>query len=958
MDLFDSMVNDEILGEEIDTAVEFRPTLVIGLGGTGQEVMVRLKARFLETFGEEIFKIVKLLVFDTAQETVTVTTELGRPVTLTKDTELINFGHVPVAGLVKNIDMHPTIKVWLPERLPVQAIHAGAKQIRPLGRLAMFYHFNQDAKVKDRLLGAIRALGNIKLRGKLGESALVARSRGINIFIICSVCGGTGSGTFLDMAYLVKHLIQFSGIPQEFCFTNGILVLPQAFATVAKDDILANAYASLRELEYYSKAELGKLFARYPDGTVVTIQSRPFNICYLVDAVNEHGKLLSGLEDLSPMIAESVFLQIASQVGQATKSVFDNVKSLDDLALNPEGEESPTAFSSLSAAALVFPARWIISTCAYRFGHQFISEGLLREADPRKADEGAKLFIEQTKLPPKPLLTELARDAQGNVITIRLSATPLEDVPDDQLLRQMDMMLGRYENTRLRKDFQKALDVNVQKMNSQVAEAIQKETARLVDNPEYGPRYALGFLENLSARYDRLIALFAKERAQITEQLKRGKKQRDGLRQALENAIGSFVIGRGGRVAKARNAYLQAVEGAFAGDFEIQKQNAAMRLLADLKRVADEQFKEVSALVDKLGQVHERFQQGARSLGREAGRMPHVLSTDITSPEDVESYYNRYAREVSEELTRFIDQIGSLYDWRDRLALDIAQDIFNFVREPFEPVTQEKIEQIIEAKHRQISLEQRLEELREDSIPFWNYNPVRMQSGGDLESIRVIGVEDGSHSIFVEAIRARESLVTTRDHHQVTVLHTKHGLPIFALQQIDDWRRKYEEHISRRRSPLHLFPALPWVQDIKAGKQWFAVAEALGFITKKGVWYYCTPKDSRLDPIRLAQGLEVALDRFLSDPQLLSEIQEMIEAKIAEIGNDEAAIAIYEYEHRQRSPGPVAKIELELQLAAGEFRQQMGYDENRVIAVQAKKADELGPTEESTPPEGAASTSG
>lgn len=924
---------DEIDAVETLASVEFRPTLVIGLGGTGHEVVVRLKARFLETFGPDIFRIVKLLVFDTAQETVHVTNELGADVTLTKDTELINIGHVPVSSLLSNLEVNPTIEAWLPaDELSVSAIHAGAKMIRPLGRLAFFYHYKQDAKIRDLLLSVIRALGSIKLRGTVGNSVVIAKSRGINVFIINSVCGGTGSGAFLDMAYLVRELIRFSGIPQEYCFVNGLLVLPQAFANVAKDDIMANAYAALRELEYFSGE--GRFFARYPDDTEVTVRTRPFNICYLVDAVNEQGKLLSGLEELAPMIAESVFIQISSQVGRATMSVFDNVKSISSSAPDWEGREVPTCFSSLGISALVFPAWLIINTCAYRFGHQFIGEGLLRAADEKAADEIAKRFIEGQKLPPKPLSVALSADARGTTIIVRLSATPLADVGDKELLRRLEQMLANFEAQKLNRDFRQAVERNSERLKRSVSQAIVRETQRLVDDPQYGPHQARAFLERLSVRFTALINAFARERGQITERQQRLRRGQPALRKALSDAIISFPIGRGRRIAKARDDYIRSKEAQFSTDFDVQTVNAAMRLFTDLKTIVDQQTKEVSALIDKLGQVQDRFQRGADALKR--ARRLLLLSTDITSSDDVNAYYQERKREVESELTRFTSELGSLYAWSERRVGEIARDIFDFVRQQFISVVDEKIEQIIERKGKHTSPAQYLQDLRDYAVPFWNYSAARLGATVELESIVAIGVEDMSVSIFSEQIRRGETLTTTLDPHQITVLHTKHGLPLFALTQIDAWAKKYETHISRDLSPLHLFPNLPWLQDIEQGKQYFALGQAFDYITKKGVWYYCQRKDERLDDVQLGQGLDTAIERFLSDTALLKEVEEMIRERIRQIGNDQAAVIIYDYERRPRSSGPQAKTELELQLAAGQFREEMGYSESDVLAARAK----------------------
>jgi len=913
-------LQDRTYEDEIESYIEFRPTLVIGLGGTGHEVLVRLKALFIQNFGEEIFRVVKLRTFDTADESIAVPTETGQLVHLDKDSELINIGHVPVQGIVRNIDRNPAIKAWLPEKLPVRAITAGAKQIRPLGRLALFYHYDHDAKVRDRLQAVIRSLANIKLKGVIGEGAQVARTRGVNVFIICSLCGGTGSGTVIDMAYLVRRLIEYSGIRQEYCFVNGILVLPQAFAMVASDAIMANAYASLRELNYYTRE--GGFSAEYPDGMQVSVHNRPFNICYLVDAVNENGKMLTGLEDLAPMIAESIFLQIGSQVGHATESVFDNVKSLDGLDNN-----EVTAFSSLGTASLVFPAKRIIETCAYRFGQQMIREGVLRESTANP-DQLAKEFVEKAQLIPKALLLELSRDPRGRPILVRLVATGLGKIKTEEVVQHTERFLQMYETRRLNSDFKKATDQNLARLQAKISQLLRQETIRLTDDPAYGPRFAAAFLKLLSRRLSALMSGFDRERRQISQQLNRQKKALSALHDALKNAAGSFPVGRGRRVAKARDEYIEARQKQFGGQFEVRKRNLAINLLSHLGATASGLLKEVNTLLDKFSAIEERFVREAQELEQESGQMRFILSTDITDLRDVDRYYNQYAREVGREYTRFLERRQSLYTLGNKKEDEIGHFVFDFAQELFQPVAQETLEDMIRQRREQTRPEQRLEDLREDSVPFWNYDVTRMSSGGDLESIRVMGVEDKDTTLYKDLIRRGESLISTRDPHRITVLHSKHGLPIFALEQIDFYQSKYEDHIRRQVSPLHLYPDLPWLEGEEVARQWFALGQAFGFIEKTGVWYYCQPRDElERDTgrkIRLTQGLSASLNQFVHDPNLVEDISKMVEEKIRKIGNEEALQILGKYlEQPQSQDTDVAKMELGLKKLAQKFKRQI-----------------------------------
>lgn len=907
--------------DEIEASLEFRPTLVIGLGGTGHEVLVRLKARFLDTFGEDAFKAIKLLVFDTADESLAVSTESGRLVSLLRDTELINIGHIPVERLIRNLDKHPAIKAWLPEKLPPRAITAGAKQIRPLGRLALFYHYNQDAKIQDRLTAVIRALANIKLKGaSAGEGAIVANTRGVNVFVVCSLCGGTGSGTFLDMAYLTRQILQNHGIRPEYCYINGVLVLPQAFAMVASDAIMANAYAALMELNYYTRE--GGFHVTYPDGMTVDAHARPFNICYLVDAVNEHGRMLTGLEDLAPMIAESIFLQTGSQVGQATKSVFDNVKSLDQM-----DNDEPTAFSGLGTASLVFPAQRIINTCAYRFGRQFIREGLLKNvAQDQDTDQIAKQFIEKMKMTPKSLMPELGRDAKGRIILIRLEATELGKVKDDQIIQEVDRFLQIYEVRRLNGEYKKFTDANMKHLQEKVISALQQETVRLVDDPAFGSYFAVGFLDNLARRLNALIGGFGRQRQKLNARLEQEKRATNALRDALSNAARSFIIGRGGRVSKAREKFIEAKQSEFAALFEIRKLTLAIALLSHLNTAVSEQRKKTTALIDKFNALEKRFEREARSLEAESGQMRFVLSTDISDLRDIDRYYEQYKRPVTQELSRFLERCKnkSLYSLTNQDEDTIGRFVFDFAREIFQPIEEERLEKIIQEKRERIPPESRLEDLRDDSVPFWNYDSTRMSRSGNIESIRVIGVEDKDTSYFRDMIRKGDTLASTRDPHQLTILHSKHGIPIFALEQIEMYRTKYEEHNRQQVSPLHLFRNLPWLRDNQIARQWFALGQAFGFIHKLGVWYYCKPIDELDEEKRLAQGLEASLNTFVNDPDLIQEMADMVEQEILRIGNEKTTEILTQYLKLPRSKDrDVAKLEENLQKQVRKFMQEM-----------------------------------
>jgi len=82
---------------EMQRQTNMRPTLLIGLGGTGQKVLVQLKARFIRNFGG-VPDAVRFLCFDTDQTPDKAQTE-GKVVSLTTDTELVNIGGIETANI-------------------------------------------------------------------------------------------------------------------------------------------------------------------------------------------------------------------------------------------------------------------------------------------------------------------------------------------------------------------------------------------------------------------------------------------------------------------------------------------------------------------------------------------------------------------------------------------------------------------------------------------------------------------------------------------------------------------------------------------------------------------------------------------------------------------------------------------------------------------------------------------
>ncbi len=227
-------------------------TLFIGIGGTGKEVLMRLRRKFFSMnenkYGHDF---IRYLWIDTDVDGPAICDENWAVVG-----EGISFGVRDAVNEVFNasvdrntlsqfydrINTFPHIRHWFPEDalkpLGYNALLNGAKGIRPLGRLAFAWHSSDIYSVIRENLSKIDV--NAFLDASLDNN--------IDIYVVGSLAGGTGSGMFLEIAKLIK-----ANWPTHSIY--GVFFLSDMFTSVGDNQYRdANCYAALQELDFYQNA--------------------------------------------------------------------------------------------------------------------------------------------------------------------------------------------------------------------------------------------------------------------------------------------------------------------------------------------------------------------------------------------------------------------------------------------------------------------------------------------------------------------------------------------------------------------------------------------------------------------------------------------------------------------------------------------------------------------------------
>ncbi|HEY0061810.1 MAG TPA: tubulin-like doman-containing protein [Telluria sp.] len=316
-------------GKKAELKVDLRPTLFIGAGGTGMEVMLRIRRRILsevwnrhhptrvESIGQ--FPVARFLHVDLDNNALI---DEGKSQRTDPWYELVKLADEE--RLVEAIDLHqyhesddslarfPLIENWMPlrpKKLRSLGIDPskGAGQIRAVARL---YLFDKYPKLRSRIKGALNFLssnaGNERKENyqRLGLQVDTAKFR---IVVIASAAGGTGAGTAIDLGWISKAIARQEVSDSQ---VDLVMLMPSGFAKANKERTEANAYATLMELETTMRDMNAQVRWAEPDSLVG--KGAPFDDVYFVDTANLANKATADVKDVYQMVADTLFEDFAS----------------------------------------------------------------------------------------------------------------------------------------------------------------------------------------------------------------------------------------------------------------------------------------------------------------------------------------------------------------------------------------------------------------------------------------------------------------------------------------------------------------------------------------------------------------------------------------------------------------------------------------------------------------------
>ena len=546
-------------------------TIAIGLGGTGVECLRMLKR---EVYGRirpddpkaEVpsYRHVRFLSVDSDRSSMG---KEGEPDALDWNTEVLDIGvpdpHALWAGLPM-IRRQPNMQWLSPELKPKGS--AGVGGVRQVGRLLLFQRCSQFIqKLTGLIVSAIVGLPSApKLR----------------IHIFTSLGGGTGSGIFLDVCYLVQYVLGTMGL-QSMARVCGYFFLPDVnlfrvrMMPHVQDYIKRNGFAAMQELDYCMDfANNGGAWDQdYGNGVKIHTQRPPVDDAWLISSGNE--------DEVSSGDTYKTALYTVAQ------------KVMEDLTA-PSTPPIPSGkYGILGLCSAVLPFREITTYLAAK-----VFEGLgdLRSREPARKD--VKEWIQGQGL-----------DCEALLGALRQGIQPFPPVDDASLAER-----------------EKQLHTNSAALLAETGEAslirrVQKSLIEIAGDVEKGPRYAAAMLHSLDGKdlsfwLDGCVTENGKYLAMARADMDLREKN---LRETLERFQGANILNR----RKRAQEYLKAIHQHFEGQFHIQEHEMMDRLLKGLREQLPRLYNRIfHPFAHVMEELQDTFRENLQYLSGPMARLP------------------------------------------------------------------------------------------------------------------------------------------------------------------------------------------------------------------------------------------------------------------------------------------------------------------------------------------------
>lgn len=809
-------------------------TIAIGLGGTGvdclknfkKEVYNRIKADNHDSKEASIpeYNHIKFLAIDTAADSIKSDRD-----DVSDDYAAIDsseFLKISVADITAALSAHGQLNrnanmKWLAhesegdkEPITIADMKDGAGGIRQAGRFAIIHRVNDIMNTMSGLISSVTQDHHDEL----------------SIHIFAGIGGGTGSGSFLDVCYIVKMILEQMALSGRTTVC-GYFFLPDVNLSkqeinnnrLLKEQIIRNGYAALKELDYCMNFESnGDQWEQYYDGNRYTSNLAPVDLCHLISSKNIDGGHSKNAYQYAVNVVTDYALEFTADQGgkfgmkQHRSNVNGHVSQI-------KGENGALhKYSILGASNAAVPYREINTYLATNLFAQF---GSIYDVEP--SEQAVMKVADDVGLNFNSLFREYIKGANIDGYMGIAKSLPVKQLKSDMnpLIQAFnnydDKILGQQDENgkQLQQELNESFDPRQSASNSTsvISRVFNNLYANVICNPANGPFYARNILNGLNnksllniidgiittnnekySHYHR-VAGECEEKVDMAKAAYLNKQNTKNTNNYVEAMI-NFYTNRGYSLAYNRfGAVLSQIKRQIS-ELSSKYFDKLCRVLKNLKDTFEENQSELKSMVAKgvsdddyvrpimtIAELKPTMDENLKST-----KIDEALNKMITALADNPSIW---ISEDSFKISKFINDFMS----NDIFAKFANQSILAFLQMKFNETDSQKIEKKLEE-----SVISTLEKF--SKALFWKDPTFKIENTSKLEYVSV----PANSSILVNAannfknasVGSNMSVRQGKLSDRISFMKFYCGVPMYSYKGLEEYERVYSDN---PKSGTHLY---------------------------------------------------------------------------------------------------------------------------------------------------------
>lgn len=761
-------------------ATKIRRCLYIGLGGTGMKALLHTKKMFIDTYGE-VPPMIGFLGIDTdgGEYTKSIKSLHGDEIRLTPNEQLQLVAPGAVDFYVNN---KPDFS-WVPQ-CTVNAIAMlrgeGAGGVRSNGRVAFTINKN---RVSQEVANKINDITNANI---VTNDKYELLANGLpEIHMVFSICGGTGCGSFINMAYLLKELNPNYKV-------TGYAVLPGVFKNLpACAHVMPNTYGALVDLDYLMHHGIGDqaVDIKYI-GSKYEIKERPFTNVLFIDSDNAAKDHYDDIDSLTEMTSLAL-ITAAGELSVAGASVGDNFSVM--ISMDTLNIENKKAWAGGMGACEILYHGDTLAEIYNMKAAQHIIDRLFNSCDD--ANTIANAWIDSAEV-------QIRENNGRNDVT---------DFIGDKASK-FDLIIDNMDNPRPEVDAnidrnKISIDDSTAKIKS-LLERSRTELRKLFIkhiNRECGISTIQNIIEELRIQIALCVKEMLDEKEELTHKTVASANKINVI--AKEVAETTSIFRRGTRkdlcnelcaTVKSHNNVLR----------DIQRHEGAITFYNSMLDTLDECNHRIKTIADKLKAVRFGLSEKVNKLQASTANNNNIFQLNLAE-EDAKNI-NIKANDIV--ISEFIDSLegNKLYDFGDEISIDeIEKQILNHTSK-FKGANAYKnksVEDVLRAINdtNPADLKKIIDVAYRKSMPLFQYDHRGHAPKQNMIEMIYVGVENQENSIlkrdntFSNCMPAPDGLNVTRKvefasigmKDKIIIYHQVGVVPIYALSDIYNYKQTY-----------------------------------------------------------------------------------------------------------------------------------------------------------------------